>query len=126
MPASDDEQQILRLFDDGDCALIAADAEEMQRIYADDYVQYDELDRISTRQDVIDRLTSGQIRFLSMQSTGRHIHLLRGDVAIVSGSEEDEVEQYSRRSIVRYMYMDVVMRREGRWQIVASQLARPD
>ena len=119
-----DEEQILRLFQDGDRALIAADAQEIQRIYSDDYVQYDELGRISTRQDVIDRLTSGQIRFVAMKSTSRHIRLLRDDMAVVNGSEEDEIEQDGRRSSVHYIYMDVVVKRHGRWQIVASQLAK--
>jgi hypothetical protein len=119
-----DETQILQLFEDGDRALIGADVAEMRRIYADDYIQHDETGNISTRQYVIDKLTSGKIRFVSMKSTGRSIRLLRDDVAIVHGSEEDEVEQEGRRSTVRYIYMDVVMKREGRWQIVASQLAK--
>jgi hypothetical protein len=59
-----------------------------------------------------------------MKSTGRTIRLLRDDVAVVHGSEEDEVEQEGRRSTVRYVYMDVVTKRDGRWQIVASQLAK--
>jgi uncharacterized protein (TIGR02246 family) len=119
-------QQILQLFEDGDRALISADEHELQRIYADDYIQYDESGRRSTRQDLIRNLTSGAIRFLSMTSTGRNIRLLREDVAIVHGSEEDEVEQCGQRSAVRYVYTDIVMKREGRWQIVASQLAKPD
>jgi uncharacterized protein (TIGR02246 family) len=118
-----DEQQILNLFEDGDRALIAADVEELRRIYADDYVQYDETGTTSTRHDVIDRLTSGEVRFVSMTSTGRRIRLLRDDVAIVHGSEEDVVVQGGQRFPVRYLYMDVVMKRNGRWQIVASQLA---
>ena len=119
-----DETQILQLFEDGDRALIAADVAEMRRIYADDYIQHDETGNISTRQDLIDKLTSGKIRFASIKSTGRHIRLLRDDLAIVHGSEEDEIEQEGQRSTVRYIYMDVVMKREGRWQIVASQLAK--
>jgi hypothetical protein len=119
-----DEQEILQLFADGDRALIAADAAEMRRIYAADYVQYDELGGISTRQEVIDRLTSGHIRFVSMKSTGRAVRLLRSDVAIVQGSEEDEVDRAGQRSTVRYIYMDIVMKPEGRWQIVASQLVK--
>ena len=51
--------------------------------------------------------------------------MLRDDVAIVHGSEDDEVEQGGKRFPVRYIYMDVVMKRDGNWQIVASQLARP-
>jgi uncharacterized protein (TIGR02246 family) len=126
MSANDDEQQILQLFEDGDRALIAADAKEMERIYADDYMQYDESGRISTRQDVVDRLTSGKIRFISMKSTGRSIRLLRDDLAVVHGSEQDEVEQEGRRSTMRYLYMDVVIKRDGRWQIVASQLVKSE
>jgi uncharacterized protein (TIGR02246 family) len=120
----DDEQQIVRLFEDGDRALIAANVAELQRIYADDYVQYDEAGRISPRQDVINNLTSGKIRFISMTSTGRRVRLLRDDVAVVHGSEDDEIEQDGKRFAARYVYMDVVVKREGRWQIVASQLAR--
>jgi hypothetical protein len=47
-----------------------------------------------------------------------------GDFAIVHGSEEDEIEREGQRASVRYVYMDVVMRRGSRWQIVASHLAR--
>jgi uncharacterized protein (TIGR02246 family) len=118
------EQEILQLFEDGDRALMAADATELSRIFADDYVQYDESGKSSIKQDVIDTLTSGKIRYVKMTSTGRHIRLLRDDVAIVHGSEDDLVEQAGKRFNVRYIYMDVVMKHKGKWQIVASQLAK--
>ena len=120
-----DEQEILRLFEDGDRALIAGDVEELSRIFADDYLQYDESGDVSTKADVIEKLRSGRIRYVSMVSTGRWIRSLRDDVAVVHGSEDDVVEQGGKRFPVRYLYMDVVMRRGGRWQIVGSQLAKP-
>jgi uncharacterized protein (TIGR02246 family) len=120
----DDNQQIVKLFEDGDRALIAADVAELQRIYADDYAQYDESGRVSTKQDLIRKLTSGALRLLSMTSTGRRVRLLRDDVAVVHGSEDDEIERDGKRFAARYVYMDVVVKREGRWQIVASQLAK--
>ena len=120
-----DEQLILRLFEDGDRALIAGDAAELSRIFAEDYLQYDEAGNVSTKADVIERLRSGAIRFVSMISTGRRIRTLRDDVAVVHGAEDDVVEQGGRRFPVRYVYMDVVMKRDGRWQIVGSQLAKP-
>jgi uncharacterized protein (TIGR02246 family) len=119
-----DEQLILRLFEDGDRALIAADVRELSRIYADDYVQYDESGEISTKSDLIQKLTSGTFRLVSMASTGRRIRILSDDVAIVQGSEDDVIEQGGRRFPARYFYMDVVAKRDGRWRIVASQLAR--
>ena len=74
--------------------------------------------------DVIGNLISGKIRFVSMVSTGRRIRMLREDVAVVHGSEEDLVERGGTRVPVRYIYLDVVMKRGGRWQVVGSQLAK--
>ncbi len=120
-----DEQQILKLFEDGDRALIAADQAELGRIYADDYIQYDESGDSHTKQDLLQNLKSGKIRYLSMVSTGRRVRVLSEDVAIVHGSEDDDVEQAGQRFPVSYVYMDVVVKRDGKWQIVASQLAKP-
>jgi hypothetical protein len=125
MSSPHDEQQILKLFEDGDRALIAADIAELSRIFADDYIQYDESGKTLTKQEVINNLKSGAIRYVSMISTGRLFRLLTKDVAIVHGSEEDEVEQGGHRFAVRYVYMDVVVKRNAEWQIVASQLAKP-
>lgn len=115
----------MKLFEDGDRALIAADVAELSRIFADDYIQYDESGDAHTKEDLLQSLKSGKIHYLSMISTGRRIRILREDVAIVHGSEEDDVEQAGRRFPVRYIYMDVVMKRKGKWQIVGSQLAKP-
>ena len=124
MNSGNDEQDIVRLFEDGDRALMSADVAELQRIYAEDYVQYNEAGNVSTRQDLIRNLTSGAIRFLSMSSTGRRIRILRDDVAIVHGSEDDVIEEGGEPVPVRYVYLDVVVKRDGRWQIIASQLAK--
>jgi hypothetical protein len=124
VPERSDEQEILKLFEDGDHALIAADPIELARIFADDYVQYDEIGKSFSKQDVINNLKSGAIRYISMKSTGRKIRMLSAEIAIVHGSEEDEVEGDRRRFIIRYIYMDVVVKRAGRWQIVESQLAK--
>ena len=124
MQLCDDEQQILQLFEDGDRALIAANVPELSRIFADDYIQYDESGKPSTKQEVLERLKTGAIRFPSMISTGRRIRLLTEDVAIVHGSEHDEVERRGTRFNASYVYMDVVVKRNGTWQIAGSQLAK--
>ena len=103
---------------------MAADVAELSRIFADDYVQYDESGKSFTKQDVIENLASGAVRYVSMISTGRRIRVF-GDFAIVHGSEEDEVEQAGKCLSVRYIYMDVVAKRDGKWRIVGSQLAKP-
>ena len=103
---------------------MSADVRELERIYAEDYVQYDESGKKSTRADLIQKLTTGAIRFLSMNSMGREIRFLRDDVAIVHGAEDDVIEQQGERAEARYIYTDVAMKRNGSWSIVASQLAK--
>ena len=36
-----------------------------------------------------------------------------------------EVEAEGKRFQVRYLYLDVLLKRDGEWKLVASQLARP-
>ncbi len=120
----DDEQQILALHEAGDRALMAADLATLAEIFADDYVQYNEAGKAFTKQDVLNNFQTGAIRYPSIVSMGRLIRIF-GDTAVVHGSESDEVETDGKRFAVRYIYLDVLRKREGQWKIVASQLARP-
>ncbi|MFZ0799263.1 MAG: nuclear transport factor 2 family protein [Terriglobales bacterium] len=119
-----DEAQILALHEAGDKALMSADLPVLARILADDYVQYNEAGKAFTKQDVLNNFRTGAIRYPSIVSTGRKIRVF-GDTAVVHGSESDEVDVNGRRSSVRYIYLDVLRKREGEWKLVASQLARP-
>ncbi len=118
-----DEQQILALHEVGDHALMAADVAVLAEIFADDYVQYNDAGQAFTKQDVLENFRSGAIRYSAIISTGRKIRVL-GDTAVVHGSEDDEVEAGGKRSHVRYVYLDVLQKRDGKWKLVASQLAR--
>jgi len=124
MKSEEDEQEIHALFEAGDRALMNADIDALGRIFADDYVQYDASGKAFTKQEVLDNLRSGAVRYPSIVSTGRRVRLF-GEMAIVHGSEADEVETDGKRFAVRCLFMDVVCKREGRWQIVGSQLVKP-
>src|SRR5271163_2062824 len=119
-----DESQILALHQAGDKALMSADLDGLAEVFADDYVQYNESGRTFTKQDVLNNFRTGAIRYPSIVSTGRKIRIF-GDTAVVHGSESDEVEVNGKRSAVRYVYLDVLRKKDGEWKLVASQLARP-
>jgi uncharacterized protein (TIGR02246 family) len=119
-----DVQQILALHEAGDKALMSADVTALAQIFADDYVQYNESGKAFTKEDVLNNFRTGKIRYPSIVSTGRKIRLF-GNTAVVHGSESDEVESDGKRLSVRYVYLDVLRKRDGEWKIVASQLARP-
>jgi uncharacterized protein (TIGR02246 family) len=119
-----DEQQILALHEAGDKALMSADVAVLAQIFADDYVQYNESGKAFTKQDVLNNFRTGKIRYPSIVSTGRKIRVF-GDTAVVHGAESDEVESDGKRFSLRYVYLDVLRKRNGEWKLVASQLARP-
>ena len=124
MSIDNDEQQILALFEAGDKALMNANLEVLAQIFAHDYVQYDDSGKPHSKQSILDNFRTGAIRYPSIVSTGRKIRVF-GDTAVVHGSESDEVEVAGKRFGVRYLYLDVLLRRGGEWKLVASQLARP-
>jgi uncharacterized protein (TIGR02246 family) len=118
-----DEQEIEKLYQAADQALMRADARALAQFLAEDYVQYGDSGLPFDRQQILESLGSGAVQYPSIVSTGRTIRLF-GDIAVVHGSEDDEVVAHDVRSRVRYLYMDVLMKRAGRWQLVASQLAQ--
>ncbi|MFY9643726.1 MAG: nuclear transport factor 2 family protein [Terriglobales bacterium] len=124
MPIESDEQQILALHLAGDKALMSGDLAALGQIFADDYVQYNESGKAFSKQDVLNNFRTGAIRYPSIVSTGRKIRVF-GETAVVHGSESDEVEAGGKRFSVRYVYLDVLCKRDGEWKLVASQLARP-
>lgn len=119
-----DEDEILALHEAGDKALMTADLAVLARIFADDYIQYNESGKAFTKQDILNVFRTGAIRYPSIVSTMREIRVF-GDTAVVHGTESDEVEVDGKRSAVRYVYLDVLRKRDGEWRLVASQLARP-
>ncbi|MGA9307680.1 MAG: nuclear transport factor 2 family protein [Candidatus Sulfotelmatobacter sp.] len=120
----DDKQQIEQLYQAGDQALMHGDLDALSRILADDYIQVDPTGEPLTKQAILASFRSGAIRYPSIVSTGRTIRIF-GDTAVVHGSETDQVEAGGQRFTAHYMYLDVLMKRDGQWKLVASQLAKP-
>jgi hypothetical protein len=121
------KEQILELFEDGDRTLIAVDIAELSRIFADDYVQY-ESGRAFSKQNVVNNLSSSAIRYISLRSTGRRIRITgrrRGNRPRLGRGRNRARREALSGPLCLHGYTDIVMRRDGKWQIVASQPARP-
>src|SRR5260370_34811743 len=86
-------------------------------------MQYKGGGKAFTKQGVLESFRSGGIRYPSIASTGRKIRIF-GDTAVVHGSESDEVEVSGKRIAGRYVYLDVLRKRNGERQLGGSQFAR--
>src|SRR5262249_15162500 len=95
------------------------------QLFADDWVQYDPKGQSRTKGEVFANLGRGTVRYPTIRSTSRDVRIF-GNMAVVHGSETDEVESEGIRTTEKYLYLDVLQRRDGKWQIVSSLLAKPD
>jgi hypothetical protein len=101
------KEQILELFEDGARTLIAVDIAELSRIFADDYVQYDESGRAFSKQDVVNNLSSSAIRYISLRSTGRRIRITGRRRGNRPRPGRGRNRARRKRSLIGYVYTDI-------------------
>ncbi len=114
------EQEVRRLSAEEVSAFLHNDAAAMERIWSDDFVVTNPLNRMATKQQVLDMVHSG---FLVITSYDRQIEYLHvyGDSVIVAGPETviwgGKMPNAGRTEHLRYTA--VWMLQNGRWQEVA-------
>ena len=122
-PSSNDklsENEVRRLNGEEVQAFIHNDSKAMERLWSDDMVVTNPLNRFVTKQQVLGMVESG---FLAIPSYDRQIEYVRvyGDVVIVAGSETvawgGKMPNAGKTEHLRFT--SVWMRRAGVWQEVA-------
>ena len=116
----DKEQEIRKLSAEEVNAFLKNDRESMARLWSDDMVVTNPLNKFVTRQQVLAMVDSG---FLIITSFDRQIEYLRfyGDIAVVAGSETvvwgGKMPNAGKTEHLRFTA--VWMKQAGRWQEIA-------
>lgn len=76
MSLEQDEREIHALFEAGDRALMENDVQTLSRVFAHEYVQYNDSSQPVTREAVFNDLRSGKVRYPSIGSTKVHEGML--------------------------------------------------
>jgi uncharacterized protein (TIGR02246 family) len=114
------EQEIRRLNTEEVDAFLHNDPKEMARVWSDDLVVTNPLNRFVTKQQILGMVTSG---FLIITSYDRQIEYVRvyGDTAIVAGNETvvwgGKMPNAGETEHLRFT--GVWMKQQSRWQQVA-------
>jgi len=114
------EQEIRKLSAEEVNAFLKNDRESMARLWSDDMVVTNPLNKFVTRQQVLAMVDSG---FLIITSFDRQIEYLRfyGDIAVVAGSETvvwgGKMPNAGKTEHLRFTA--VWMKQAGRWQEIA-------
>jgi ketosteroid isomerase-like protein len=101
-------------------AWLAADRKTVESILADDWSVIDLTGHVLTRSQVLGELGSGERRIESGSVDELNVRTF-GNFAIVTGRSVLAGSYQGNRVSVVQRFTDVFAKREGRWQVIASQ-----
>ena len=124
-PPTSREQTLIALETNWSQAAIARDGATLDRFYADEYVFTNEDGVTSNKAKEIANITSGAFRLTAFKFNDLKVRLY-GDVAVVTGENniKGTWEDINKDISGPYRFTDVFVKRNGRWQCVASQSSR--
>jgi CubicO group peptidase (beta-lactamase class C family) len=125
-PLTQAEQEVRKLEREWLDAYEKRDAEAMDRIVADDFKLTFSDGRVQTKADIL-----AQIK--SMQNSGQPPSKLstedvqsrvEGETVILNGRYIQQMERDGQTRTMQMLYNDTYAKRQGRWQVITSQLTR--
>jgi ketosteroid isomerase-like protein len=112
------EDEIRQIEDECRLAFLAADVERLRTMWADDLAVNSPLNRIHSREQVLDLLERGIIRHESMEQTIERI-ARHGDTVVVMG--QDAVKNPGASAVIQRRFTDVWRDDGGTWKLIARQ-----
>ncbi len=116
-------QSVKQLEHDWIDAVKAGDADKLGQILADDWsgIGYDGSKQ--TKQSILADVKSGAIKFESYEFGPMDVKVL-GSVAVVQGSDTEKSTTGGKDTSGQWAWMDVFVKRDGKWVAVRSQSAK--
>ena len=99
----------------------ASDVGRLGQIIADDWIGIHDTQRM-TKQSYLASVKSGSTKIESFEMGPMDVKVL-GNVAVVQGSDTEKSITNGKDSSGKYMWMDVFVKRGGKWVAVRSQIA---
>lgn len=101
----------------------SGDLPALEAVLAVEYQGYDPAGRPQDRSGVLSAYAERRVRIASLRLSGLRARVV-GDVGLVAGIAALTGEQGAERFDFRLRFLDAYVRREGRWQLLASQDTR--
>lgn len=113
------EDIVMQLERDWSAADLAKDAKTLDRILADDWQQTDYNGRLVTKAMVLADIKNSKVEVSTITNDERKIRVF-GNVAIVTGRDTEKSVDHGNETSGTYVYTDIFLNRNGKWQVVAS------
>ena len=124
-PKSGPEQELIALENNWSQASVKRDGAVLPRFYADEYIFTNEDGVVTNKAKEIANITGGTFKLNAYKFENMAVRVY-GNVAVVTGQNtiKGTWEDIERDISGPYRFTDVFVKREGRWQCVASQASR--
>ncbi len=122
-PVSNDSEALKQLERDWSNAQKAGDANRLGQILADDWqgLGYDGV--MTTKEKALSDVKSGTNKLESFEIGPMDVKIV-GAVAVVQGSDTEKSSLNGKDTSGKWVWMDVFVKRDGKWQAVRSQSAK--
>lgn len=117
------EQELIKLGKEWADALVKRDVAFLDQIYADDYIGTDSNGNVFTKAQEIASVKSGDYAIISSVLDDVTVHVYR-DAAVYFGRSSDKAQFKGKDISGQYRWTDTWIKRDGRWQCVASHGSR--
>lgn len=116
------ERDILKLENDWTTAWQKKDVAFLQKLFADEYLSTDQDGNTFTKSQELANVTSAGTALTSFALTEMKVHVY-GDTAVVTGLNTIKSTSKGKDNSGAYRFTDVFVKRDGRWQVVATQMS---
>jgi ketosteroid isomerase-like protein len=104
-------------------AMVAADIETLNRIFADDWTSIGASGAVVTKEKVLSNFKSGVDRLEAFELGPMDVQV-KGNVAVVHGSVTEKRTRAGKDVGGEYVWMDLVEKRNGTWVVVRTAGAK--
>lgn len=105
-------------------AMVAADVDKLNQMYADDWSTIGSDGEIFTKENLLSDFKSGKHKLVSFKTGPMDVQVL-GDAAVVQASVNEKRIQDGKDISSQFVFIDLLKKRGGRWVIVRTSGAKP-
>ncbi|MHC1769072.1 MAG: nuclear transport factor 2 family protein [Verrucomicrobiia bacterium] len=117
---SSPEQEILKLENAWNDASVKADIQTLEMLLSDEFSDVDPGARVNTKRENLENTKSGKLAFTSVVMDQAKVKVF-GDTAVITARNTIKGTENGKDVSGQYRFTDTWIRRDGRWQCVASQ-----
>jgi ketosteroid isomerase-like protein len=117
------EQAVMQMEEELRAAITKSDTKTYGRLLGDDYVFTNQDAVVRTKAQMVSAYDSGSLKYESIKFDEIKVHPY-GDTAVVTGRSTQKGQDKGKDIGGQFRYTRVYVKRQGRWQLVATQATR--